>query len=61
MKWVGQCAIDNAKEGVTDDVVVKYCTCMNDKMDNSETQSITQWEKCHPNERKACDAVAGWK
>jgi hypothetical protein len=25
------------------------------------TQSITQWEKTHVAERKACDKEAGWK
>ncbi len=34
---------------------------MNEKMDSNETQSITQWEKTHPNEEKECDAKAGWK
>lgn len=38
-----------------------YCVCMNEKMDNNESQSITQWEKSHPAERKACDAQAGWR
>jgi len=41
--------------------VLKYCTCMNNKMSNNETQSITQWEKTHVAERKACDKEAGWK
>jgi hypothetical protein len=43
------------------DVVLKYCTCMNNKMDNNESQSITQWEKAHVAERRACDREAGWK
>jgi hypothetical protein len=34
---------------------------MNEKMDDNETQSITAWEKTHPEEQKACDEVAGWK
>ena len=42
-------------------VVLKYCTCMNNKMSDNETQSITQWEKTHVAERKACDKEAGWK
>jgi hypothetical protein len=41
--------------------VLKYCTCMNNKMSDDETQSITQWEKSHPTERAACDKKAGWK
>jgi hypothetical protein len=60
VKWINQCIADN-KGGAAADVVRKYCTCMNDKMDNNETQSITQWEKSHPKERTACDKEAGWK
>jgi hypothetical protein len=59
-KWIGQCVADN-KGGAADDVVVKYCTCMNNKMSENETQSITQWEKSHATERTACDKEAGWK
>jgi hypothetical protein len=50
--WVNQCVHDN-KGGAADDVVLKYCTCMNNKMSDNETQSITAWEKSHPTERKA--------
>ena len=42
-------------------MVLKYCTCMNEKMDNDKSQSITQWEKTHATERKACDKEAGWR
>jgi len=42
-------------------VVLKYCTCMNNKMGNNETRSITQWEKTHESEAKACSKAAGWK
>jgi len=59
-KWIDQCAADN-KGGAADDVVLKYCTCMNNKMSDTETQSITQWEKTHTAERTACDKEAGWK
>jgi hypothetical protein len=59
-KWINQCVGDN-KGGAAEDVVLKYCTCMNNKMSDNESQSITQWEKTHPAERKACDAEAGWK
>jgi hypothetical protein len=34
---------------------------MNNKMDEKETRSITQWEKSHESERLACDKEAGWK
>ncbi len=60
-KWIGQCVIDNKDEGQSVDTVQKYCTCMNDKMSDNETQSITQWEKTHKVEDEACSALAGWK
>ena len=60
VKWINQCVADN-KGDASDTVVLKYCTCMNNKMSNNETQSITQWEKSHPQERAACDKAAGWK
>jgi hypothetical protein len=59
-KWIGQCVSDN-KGGAADDVLRKYCTCMNGKMSETETQSITQWEKAHAAERAVCDKEAGWK
>lgn len=61
VKWINQCVADNKAENSNQDVVLKYCTCMNNKMDNNETQSITQWEKTHVAERKACDKESGWK
>ena len=60
VKWINQCVADN-KGGASSEVVLKYCTCMNNKMSDNETQSITQWEKTHVAERKACDKEAGWK
>lgn len=60
-KWIAQCIKDNQDAKVAPEVVAKYCTCMNNKMDSNETQSITQWEKTHPKEREACDKEAGWK
>ena len=60
VKWINQCVKDN-KGGAADEVVLKYCTCMNNKMSDNETQSITQWEKTHVAERKACDTEASWK
>jgi hypothetical protein len=59
--WIGKCVTDNAKEGASAETVAKYCSCMNNKMSSSETQSITQWEQSHPAEMKACEAEAGWK
>ncbi len=60
-KWVAQCVSDNKDEKATVEVISKYCTCMNNKMSDNETQSITQWEKTHATERQACDKEAGWK
>lgn len=60
VKWINQCLKDN-KGGAAEAVVLKYCTCMNNKMSDNETQSITTWEKTHVAERKACDKEAGWK
>ena len=60
LKWINQCITDN-KGGASAEIVRKYCICMNEKMDNNETQSITQWEKSHPAERAACDRASGWK
>ena len=59
--WINQCIADNKKEGATEDVVRKYCVCMNNAMGDNETKSITEWEKTHPDETKACDKEAGWK
>jgi hypothetical protein len=62
IKWVNQCIDDSKGEpGATPAIARKYCICMNEKMDDNETQSITQWEKTHPKERRACDREAGWK
>jgi hypothetical protein len=62
VKWINQCIDDNKGEaGATPRIIRAYCFCMNEKMDNSETRSITQWEKSHPSERQACDRQSGWK
>ena len=53
--WINQCIADNKKEGATEDVVRKYCVCMNNAMGDEETKSVTEWEKSHPDETKACD------
>ncbi len=60
VRWINRC-IDDNKGGAAPEIIRKYCTCMNDKMDNNESQSITQWEKSHPVERAACDRASGWK
>jgi hypothetical protein len=60
VKWINQCIADN-KGGAAEGVIRKYCMCMNEKMDDNETKSITQWEKTHAKEREACDKESGWK
>ena len=62
LKWVNQCIDDNKGEaGATPAIARAYCTCMNEKMDDNESRSITQWEKTHRKERDACSKQAGWK
>lgn len=60
-KWVAKCIKDNQDAKVSIEVVTKYCTCMNNKMDDNETLSISQWEKTHPAEMAACEKESGWK
>ena len=60
-KWVAQCTSDNAGDKAGPEVILKYCTCMNNKMSDSETQPISAWEKTHPAERAACDKESGWR
>ncbi|MEI6705909.1 MAG: hypothetical protein WCK96_02115 [Methylococcales bacterium] len=59
--WIAKCEKDNAKEGAAAGTVTKYCSCMNNKMSEDEKKSITEWEKSHGTEMKACEAEAGWK
>ena len=59
-KWVAKCVSDNKDEKAAVEVITKYCTCMNNKMSDNETQSITQWEKTHVTEQEACSKQAGW-
>jgi hypothetical protein len=61
LKWINQCIADNKRGGATPEVVRKYCICMNEKMDDSETLTITQWEKKNPKAMAACDKESGWK
>jgi hypothetical protein len=60
VKWINQCIADN-KGGAKEEVIRKYCMCMNEKMSDNESKSITEWEKTHPKERAACDKESGWK
>ncbi len=61
LKWVAQCLIDNQSEGKSVATVGTYCECMNNKMSDNETLSISEWEKTHPKEEAECSAKAGWK
>ena len=61
VKWINQCIKDNKDEGTKPEVVKKYCECMNNKMDDNETRSITQWERKNPKARDECSKKAGWK
>jgi hypothetical protein len=59
--WIAKCISDNKdEEGATPAITKAYCTCMDNKMSSNETKSITQWEKSHPAEKKACEKEAGW-
>lgn len=60
-KWVAQCVKDNQDEHVSINVITKYCACMDNKMSDNETRSITEWEKSHPVERHECDRESGWR
>jgi hypothetical protein len=35
LKWIAKCIEDNANAKVAPEVVSKYCTCMNNKMDSN--------------------------
>lgn len=60
LKWINKCIADNKRGGASAEVVRKYCICMNEKMDDNETLTITQWEKKNPAAQRACDKEAGW-
>jgi hypothetical protein len=34
---------------------------MNEKMDEGEVRTITQWEKANPKAMAECDKESGWK
>ncbi len=59
--WIKRCVSDNKGEGQSAEVVLAYCTCMNNEMSSSETRSITAWEKANPKIADACGRKAGWK
>jgi len=59
-KWISQCLVDNKDAKASAAVVAAYCGCMNNKMSDNETRSITEWEKANPNARRACERESGW-
>jgi hypothetical protein len=59
-RWITACVTDNKDEGQSAPVVLAYCTCMNNKMSDNETRSITQWERANPRAQEACSKEAGW-
>ena len=61
-KWVARCVSDNAGAKVAVDIISKYCTCMNNEMDNNETRSISTWEKTSDGKvaMAKCDKESGW-
>lgn len=60
LAWINRCIADNKRQGASQEVVRKYCICMNEKMDDNEKLSISAWEKKNPDAMKACDKEAGW-
>jgi hypothetical protein len=59
-RWVAQCLRDNADAKVVQTVVKTYCECMNEKMDDNETRSITVWERANPTAKRDCEQKSGW-
>jgi hypothetical protein len=62
-KWVAKCVSDNADaKNVKVEVITAYCTCMNNEMDDSETLSVTAWEKTAKGKvaMASCDKKSGW-
>ena len=57
--WVAQCVRDNAGSEASTKALVKYCSCMNNKMDDEETKSVTDWAISHPDEKAVCETKAG--
>ena len=62
-KWVAKCVSDNADaKNVSVDIISKWCTCMNNEMDNNETRSVSTWETTAEGKvaMAKCDASSGW-
>ena len=60
--WIAKCKADNKGDN-PDEVVAKYCSCMNNEMPDSETKSVSEWEKTPAGQtaEKKCEASSGWK
>ncbi len=62
IKWINECIVDNKNEdGATAKIIRTYCFCMNEKMDSSESKSISTWEKSNPRAKRACEQQSGWR
>ena len=59
-KWIRQCVSDNSDQHQSAATIASYCSCMDNKMPESETRSVTQWEKSHPKAEEECSREAGW-
>ena len=61
-KWVARCLRDNQDAKAAVEVITKYCTCMNNQMDDNETLSISAWERTPPGKvaMRKCDRESGW-
>ena len=60
-KRINQCVGRYKDQGANESVVLKYCTCMNSKMDSNEIQSILEWEETHISEQRTCGRDVGWR
>ena len=61
LAWINRCVADNKRGGASQEVVRKYCMCMNEEMDDNERLSISAWERKNPEAMKKCDKESGWK
>ena len=59
-KWIRQCVSDNSDQHQSAETIASYCSCMDNKMPESETRTVTQWEKTHPRAEEECSREAGW-
>ncbi len=60
VKWITQCMEDNKDAKVSSEVIHRYCACMNEKMDDQDTLSISEWEVLHPDAMSECEILSGW-